>query len=370
MKQKFIKLMLPLVSAMFILNACKKDYTTPETTVATPAAPVQLAPAKGEYILSEGGFGGNNTRLAYYTNSSSSVAGNFFVQQNPTIPAGLGDVGNDMIIYGSKMYIVMNNSGRVTVVNASNAVFIANISFLSGGVNKLPRYAAAARGKVYVSATNGTVSVIDTTSLSIVKTITVGANPEGIAASSDYLYVANSGGYNAVPDSTVSVVDLNTEAEIKKIKVGVNPYKVEVNSANFVYVSSYGNFGSIPASVWVINGNANISGSNLGAAFQYSNVRIAKDIAYFYNNYGGVGTAKVFNTLTGAVVRNEFITDATLITSPYGINVDEQNGDVYIADAGNFSSAGTVTCFNNAGVKKFSFSVAPGVNPNKILFNR
>jgi hypothetical protein len=60
----------------------------------------------------------------------------------------------------------------------------------------------------------------------------------------------------------------------------------------------------------------------------------------------------------------------TIITTPYGINVDYQNGDVYIADAKNYVSAGSVTCFSSAGVNKFSFSVAPGVNPNKIVFRR
>ena len=259
----------------------------------------------------------------------------------------------------------MNGSDRVTVLNASNAVFIKYISFL----NKSPRYAVGARGKVYVTAYDNTVSVIDTSALSIVKSIAVGANPEGIAASANYLYVANSGGFNAIPDSTVSLIDLNTELEVRKIKVGVNPYKVEINTAGNIFVSAYGvyNNTNIPPSISVINGATNINSINLGSNFAYSNIRIFGDIAYLY---GGTGTAKVYNTATNTVVRNEFITDGTVVQTPYGVNIDEQNGDVYIADAGNFTTAGKVICFNSMGVKKFSFSVAPGVNPNKILFKR
>ncbi|MFC4261517.1 DUF5074 domain-containing protein [Ferruginibacter yonginensis] len=360
---RFFKTSISVMASALLFTACKKD------TTVTPA-PVVLAPATGAYILSEGGFGANNAKLSFYNLTNNTVTGDFYLQQNPTITTGLGDVANDAIIYGSKMYIVLNGSGRVTVANASNAVFIKNISFLSGGINKSPRYATSARGKVYVTSYDNTVSVIDTTSLSIVKTITVGANPEGIAANANFLYVANSGGFNAVPDSTVSVIDLNTELEVKKIKVGVNPYKVAVNTAGNVLVSAYGNYSNIPASIYSINGTTNVAATNLGTAFQYSNVRIAGDIAYCYNNYGGVGTAKVYNTVTNTVVRNEFIADNTVITTPYGLNIDEQNGDVYIADAGNFSNAGTVTCFTSVGVKKFSFSVAPGVNPNTILFKR
>ena len=363
MKSKFLRIILPVTASLF-LSACKKDVTI------RAIEPVQLTPAIGEYILSEGGFGSNNTKLSYYVNSTATISGDFFLQQNPSIPAGLGDTGNDMIIYGGKLYIVMNNSGRVTVTNASNAIFLKNISFFNGPANKFPRSLVGARGKVYVTASDNTVSVIDTSALTIIKTIPVGANPEGIAASANYLYVANSGGFNPVPDSTVSLVDLNTETEIRKIKVGVNPNKIEISAGGNIFVSAYGNFTTIPASLSVIDGSSNLTSVNLGSGFNYSHIRIFNDIAYLYNNYGGGGTAKVYNTATNTVIRNEFVTDGTAIQTTYGINVDEQNGDVYIADARNFTTAGSVTCFSSAGVKKFSFSVAPGVNPNKIIFRR
>ena len=350
-----------LLVSLIVITGCKK------VDVPNQIQPIVLAPAVGEYILSEGGFGGNNTKLSFYTNNTATLNGDFFLQQNPTITLGLGDVGNDAIIYGSKMYVVMTGSGRVTVLNAGTAIFIKNISFQNNNVNKQPRFAVGTRGKVYVTSLDNTVSVIDTASLTTIKTITVGANPEGIAASSNYLYVANSGGFNTTPDSTVSLIDLNTELEIRKIKVGVNPYKIEINTAGNIFVSAYGNYSNIPASISVINGSTNSTSTNLGSNFAYTNIRIFGDIAYLY---GGTGTAKVYNTSTNTVVRNEFVTDGTSVQTPYGINIDEQNGDVYIADAGNFATAGKVTCFTSAGVKKFSFSVSPGVNPNKILFKR
>ena len=359
-----MKNLMAIVLLATIFNACKKVETN------APTAPPQLTPAVGAYVLSEGGFGSNNTKLSFYNFANSTVTGNYFAQQNPTITAGLGDTGNDMIVYGGKLYIVMNVSGRVTVLNASNGIFIKNISFISGTFNKQPRYAVGARGKIYVTAYDNKVSVIDTTALAIVNTIDVGPNPEGIAASANYLYVANSGGFNVVPDSTLSLIDLNTETEIRKIKVGVNPNKVQINQGGNIFVSAYGDFGSKPASISVINGAVNLTSINLGPSFAYSHIRIAGDLAYIYNNYASGGTAKVFNSALNTFVRNEFITDGTVLATPYGIDVDEFNGDVYIADAKDYVTAGSVTCFTNAGVKKFSFSVAPGVNPNKIVFRR
>lgn len=365
MKRNFSKALLPLALAALVLNACKKD------DIPSVVQPV-VGGSPGAYVLSEGNFGSNNTKLAFYTVATSQVTGDFFLQQNPTLTAGLGDTGNDGIIYGSKLYIIMNGSGNVTVLNAANAAFIKKITGFTAFSG--PRYAVGTRGKLYVTAYDNSVKVIDTTTLAIVKSIPVGANPEGIATADHYLYVANSGAFNATPDSTVSLIDLNTELEVRKIKVGVNPNKVEVTANGNVFVSSYGNFGSIPASVSIVNTANNTTSVPLGATgFNYSHIRAFGNLLYCYNNYPTGSTTtpqiKVYNASTGFVARNEFITDGTAVTATYGVNVD-QNGDVWVADAGNFTTSGKVTCFTEAGVKRFSFSTAPGISPNKIIFSR
>ncbi len=347
-----------LIISVVTLFSCTKNDNTSTTT------PIGETP-DGFYVLSEGGFGANNTKLAFYNNKSNTITGDFFAQQNPAA-SSIGDVGNDMVVYGSKIFIAVNGSNNVTVLNAQNAQLIKRIIF-SSALPKQPRYLAAARGKMYVTGYDNTVSVIDTGSLTIIKNIMVGANPEGIAASANYLYVANSGGLNAYPDSTVSLIDLNTETEIRKIKVGINPNKIEINQAGNVFVSAYGNYGNVPPSISVINGNINLNSVNLGSNFSFSHIRISGDIAYLYNNYGG-SSIKVYNTATNTIVRNNFITDNTTVQTSYGLNINEVNGDVYITDAGNFVNSGKVFCFASNGVKKFSVSVSPGVNPNKVIF--
>ncbi len=347
-----------LTISSIILFSCTKDDNT---SSATPVSET----VDGFYVLSEGGFGSNNSKLSFYNNKTTTIIGDFFAQQNPSL-SGIGDVGNDMVVYGNKIFIAVNGSNNVTVLNAQNAQLLKRINF-SSAIPKQPRYLAAARGKMYVTGYDNTVSVIDTGSLTIVKNITVGANPEGIAASANYLYVANSGGLNAYPDSTISLIDLNTETEIRKIKVGINPNKIEINQAGNIFVSAYGDYANVPPSISVINGSINTSSVNLGSNFSFSHIRIAGDIAYLYNNYGG-SSIKVYNTATNTIVRNNFITDNTIVQTSYGLNVNEANGDVYITDAGNFVNSGKVFCFASNGVKKFSVSVSPGVNPNKVVF--
>lgn len=358
MKKNLIKWLAP---SLIFLQACSKDDTP---------APAVTPPAKGLYVISEGNSSQNNAKLGFYNLAAANFSGDYFVQQNPTETA-LGNTASDGIIYGSKLYVVMNISSQVLVLNANSGTLIKRINFGTSPNFKSPRYAAAARGKIYVTAYDNTVNIIDTVSLTLGAAIPVGADPEGIAVHGNYLYVANSGGLNYPNvDSTVSVIDINTSAEIKKIKVGLNPNKIAVAANGDVYVSSYGLFGSSPASISIINSNSNTLKATLGSGYQYSHVYIAGDIAYFFNNYGGTGTAKLYNTATSTDVRAEFITDGTVITTPYGVNVDEQNGDVYIMDAKDYTTAGSITCFNKDGRKKFSFSTSPGVNPNKVVFNR
>ena len=360
MKKNLYKWALP---ALLLMQACSKEDA--------PVAPVTPA-AKGLYVLSEGGIGHDNSKLGFYNLTTNNFTGDYFVQQNPgeTI---FGDTGNDGIIYGGKLYIVLNFTSQVVVLNASSGTLLKRINFLTAtATKKEPRYAVAARGKVYVTSYDNTVSIIDTTTLNISGSIAVGKTPEGIAVQGNYLYVANSGSRDYPNfDSTVSVLDLNTGMEIKKITVGYNPNKIEVAKNGDVYVSAYGDYGNRPAGISVINSSTNLLKATLDTArYKYSHVRISGNIAYFYNNYGSGGTARVYNTDTNADIRAEFITDGTAITTTYGINVDEQNGDVYITDAKDYTSSGAVTCFDKAGKKKFSFATTPGVNPNKVLFNR
>ncbi len=350
---------LPLI---LLVNACKKDEVT------TPVTP--SVATTGVYVLSEGTFNGNNTRLGYYDFGTGTITGDIYKAANGT---DLGDTGNDMIVYGTKIYIVMNVTSNVTVVEATTAKKLKTIDFKNGTINKQPRFATAANGKVYVSAYDGTVSVIDTTTLAITKTIPVGSNPEGVVISGKYLYVANSGGLNfGVPyDSTVSVIDLSTESEIKKIKVGLNSVNVAASSTGDIYVTNYGDYVGVKPQIYVIDGKTNTLKTKLDTSLQYTHIRIYGDVAHLYNNYGGTpGGCKVFDTKTNTVTRNQFVTDGTVITNAYGINADDTNGDVYITDSKDFSTSGQVFCFDKTGKKKFSFSTAPGINPNTVAFLR
>lgn len=72
---------------------------------------------RGFYLLNEGNMGSNKSTLDYYDFTTGIYTRNIYAEVNPTVPKELGDVGNDIGIYGSKMYAVINCSNKVEVMD-------------------------------------------------------------------------------------------------------------------------------------------------------------------------------------------------------------------------------------------------------------
>ena len=98
------------------------------------------ASAYGVYVLNEGLFQHNNCTLSYYDFETLTLTPDIFLQVNKR---GLGDTGNDLKKYGSKLYCVVNNSHRVEVMDFATAQSIKAIP-LSG---KSPRQITFSQGK-------------------------------------------------------------------------------------------------------------------------------------------------------------------------------------------------------------------------------
>lgn len=347
------------IAAFFILAVACAASCEPTPTPQPPAPPVD-AQATGMYVLCEGLFQMNNTTLAYYDFASNILEDHFFLLQNGR---GLGDTGNELKAYGSKLYCVVNNSNRIEVMRLQNAVSIQSIDLPS----KQPRHIAFYKNKAYVSCFDGDIVRIDTATLQVDGTLHAGQNPEGVCVCNGKLYVANSGGLNYPDyDHTVSVIDLSGFSLVKTIDVGVNPYAVAGYDDRFVYVTSRGNYNSCSANMHKIDCQSDVVVKDYDmAAF---GLYVFENKAYLYsNNLTAEGNwIKVLNLETDAVEKENFISDGTTLQRPYGIVINPMNGDVYVTDAYNFTVNGDVYCFDKNGRKKFSFEV--GLNPASMVF--
>lgn len=336
-----------------LLASCHKDKVAPTTDTPT-------AQRAGIYVLNQGGVGHNNSTLTYYDYSSKTLIADQFSAANS---AQLGDTGNDLGIYGAKMYIVVNNSNAIYVTQAKTAKQIKKITL------NQPRSIVFNKNYAFVTSYNGTVSVIDTSSLTITKTITVGDDPEQMAISNGKLYVANSGGllYPNPPTNTLSVIDLNTLTEIKKITVQVNPIAMAADGYNNVYVLSLGDFNAIPAGLTIVDASTDAVKSKPSVNLGY-NVPIYAQGDYIYYPTTTDNTTyqiAVYNTKTQTVSAANFITDGTSITTPYTISGDPLTGEIFIGDAKDYSSNGAVVAFDKTGKKEYS--ITAGINPGKIV---
>jgi len=88
----------------------------------------------------------NKASLDKFEAASGTYRRNIFEATNPEVIRGLGDVGNDIKVYGSKLYIVVNISNKVEVLDLKTARRINKIDIQNC------RYITFDAGKAYVSS--------------------------------------------------------------------------------------------------------------------------------------------------------------------------------------------------------------------------
>ncbi len=354
----FLLLMITMVS-------CRKDeyvYPSDKVQVQNPNYDSRL---RGVYLLNEGNMGMNRASIDYLDYRTGVFTQNIYSERNPDIVKELGDVGNDIAIYGNKLYAVINLSNYIEVMDAKTAKHIKGISVPNC------RYLAFNKGRIYVSSYAGKVAIdpnaeigfvaeIDTATLKLTRKVEVGYQPEEMVVVNDKLYVANSGGYR-VPnyDYTVSVIDLKSFTKIKTIDVGINLHRMVADSRGDIYVSSRGDYYDVASCLYVIDSAADEVKQKID--IPVSNMYLQGDSLYFFSVAYSHKTQKntisygILNTKTKQKITDNFITDGTEknIMIPYGLAVNPYTNDIYITDAQNYVVSGYLYAFSAKGVFKW-----------------
>jgi hypothetical protein len=357
---KYILFTFALLS--LLATSCRKDAAPPTEQVTPLFIPNPASVIKGVYLLNEGNFNANKATLDYVDYTTGQFRKNIYNQVNPEVTKGLGDVGNDMAIYGSKLYVVVNNSNKIEVLNAKTGKRITQIDLLNC------RYITFRQNKAYVSAylsaignanaPNGIVAEIDTSSLQIERRVTVGRQPEEMAVINNNLYVANSGGYSPPNyERTVSVVDLTTFTETRRIDVAINLNQIKADRYGDLYVTSRGDYLTIPPKLYVVNAQS----GQIKKAFDIPARTIALDDDQLFiisTNSGNAQqkyTYQILNVNTETLLSQPFITDGTdlTVTQPYGLAINPATKEILLTDARDYVTPGTLYCFDATGKKKW-----------------
>lgn len=365
-------LFLPLL-CLTVLFACREiELVVPTEYELLPGVPIDPdARPTGMYLLNEANMGSNKSSIDYVDFRNAYYVRNIYAERNPEVVKELGDVGNDIQIYGNKLYAVINCSHKVEVMDVRTCKRIGQVDIPNC------RYIRFAKGKAYVSAYVGPVAIdpnaqlgavyeVDTASLAVTRKVTVGYQPDELEVLGEYLYVANSGGYRAPDyDSTVSVVEIYGMKQIQKIPVGINLHRIRKDRYGKLWVTSRGDYNTIPSRLYVLdrkdkNSKEMVVKDTLD--IPCSEMYIQGDSLYFYSVEWNKQTERntvtygIIDVRTGQLVTDHFITDGTEqdIVIPYGICVHPTTGDIYVTDAKNYVSSGVLHCYDRHGKKKWS----------------
>ena len=340
--------------AILVLAGCKKD------PIPTPVDPTDST--SPVYLLSEGSWGGNDAEISLLDRNSNNVTLDWFTSANGR---GIGDLAQDLIHYGNRLYASVYSSNTIEVINPSTGKSIKQIDMGQRG----PRYIVPHDGKIYVSCYDKTIVRIDTASLEIEATCPLsGMQPEQLCILGDNLYVCNCWQYDAngdaIYDSTVSVVNLNSFTETGKITVGQNPGRIKaLDSHRFIVACAGDHLSPVTLIVDIL------TQEQTPLSVAATNFDIYNNTIYLYNtSYDAQWnpTASFYrvdaNTLQVTPILEDY---GQRLPYAYSINVDPVNGNLYICNSPYTANADVYT-FRPDGTE--IRHVEGGILSSKVVF--
>jgi len=352
MERNILKLAL-LVFAAFLLSGCMKD----DEWIAQHRNKIQLP--KGVFIVNEGNFMYGNATLSFYDPINREVQNDIFWNVNG-LP--LGDVGQSMIIQGNEAYIVMNNSGKIYIIDTSNGKYIGKITGLTS-----PRYVHFINEeKAYVTDLYaGKITIFNPKTNLVTDSILTHGHPstEQMVQIGDFVYVT-CWSY----DNTILVIDTKDDTVAGEIKVGTQPGGIVVDKQNKIWVLCDGGWGKtgtssrIPVLQKIDPVLKNIE-QTIDLSTDGKTARLAIN-----------GTRDTLLFISSGIwkmsVNSNKLPDLPFVSSKgnflYGLGIDPYTSEIYFSDAIDYSQRGIVYRYSALGARIDSFKT--GIIPGAFCF--
>lgn len=304
----------------------------------------------GVFILNEGNFRAGNGSLSFYSYDSLDIYNDLFYSVNGR---HLGDIPNSMIIYQDKAYIVVNNSGKIEVIEQTTLKSKATIT----GLNSPRNIAIINDYKAYVSSIySDSVTIINLSNNSISGYINLRRSSEAIIVAGNNAYISNWFGGNEI-----MVINTINNQVIDSIEVGKEPESMVLDANKKLWVLCNGgwarqNFAELDE----ININTNnIEKKYVFPTLQNSPTSLIIDgfgVTLYYLDKG----VREMNINSDGLPSVPLIPESASYF--YKIAINPINSDIFITDAVDFVQRGYVLIYKNSGqfVSKQKADIIPG----------
>ncbi|MGB0431924.1 MAG: YncE family protein [Bacteroidia bacterium] len=323
---------------MVLISSCGTDEPTDNGNIDLK---------EGLLVLNEGGFQKGNSSLAFIELDSGNVRTNLYQSANNK---ALGDVGQSFSMINNLLYVVVNNSQQIKVLDATDFTEKNVIEGFTSPRQILP----VSNNRAYVSDLFGNaVSVVDLNTNMITNKIKLKGYTEKMAITGNNAYITNNATHY------VYVVDVQSDAIFDSVEVGGKNDEVHMLNTNVVVVRNADLENDIKAAFVTISPSTNtvISTVEFNAT---ATVWDAKTVLY-QNEIYAVHEGKVIKFNGNEVIE---LFSVTGVSVSNGIYVNDDH--IYITDARDYSSTGAVVEFDMSGNLLNSYET--GIIPSNLMF--
>lgn len=344
-----MKNILILVIILVAFFSCKKKEVGPQRVDGVP----YHKEAGSKLIIGcEGNFGWGNASLSLYNIEKKTIVNNLFSTQN-NLP--LGDVLQSTSLFNGDLYVVVNNSNKIEVLDTANFISKGTINGLTS-----PRYfLGISNTKAYVSDLYANaITVVNPSTFQVTGSIPVTAWTEQMVLHNQKAYVAQQG------NNQVLIIDVLTNSIIDSVTVGREPNSLVLDVFDNLWVLCSGGINEVTPKLVQINTATN----SVMNSFSFGSISESPTSLKIDTS----GTELLY--LNNGLYKHH-ISASSLSTSPfisagntifYGFGISPYNNEVYLADAIDYVQAGSVSRYDYAGTLITTFTV--GIIPQDFTF--
>lgn len=304
-----------------------------------------------------------NASLSVYDKIGDTVYNEVYYNVNGK---PLGDVCQSMKVIDNKGFIVVNNSGKVTVVDMRTMKYLGVIKGLSS-----PRYVEQINAdKIYITDLGSRyITIANPKTLDVTGTINVGRTTEQMARWKNHIYTS-SWSYGKM----VYKIDHNTDQVTDSLEVTYQPNSIVADKNGKIWVLSDGGYqGNAGGHVNACLTKIDASSFTIEARFEFENkslspseVTINPSGEKLFFLCGGYGSSGGKNGVFSMGVNDTKLPETPFIAESgslfYALGIDPYNGDVYVSDAIDYAQKGYVMRYNEDAklIKKISTGISSG----------